>query len=686
MRLRTLIAALMTLSVSASAGELVDGALTVDGKPFYPLGGWDFPFTTADDLNRMGMNVSFRIPSPTDEGMDKFRQHMRECAEHGIQLVPYISYGGAGVIPWETEKVRRVAELASEPNLLAWYVGDDITMVHLDGIQQTVNTLREETPNIATVADYIASETPEAQTVFTKYIDIRCQYNYPIPNETYEYYMNYFDEQREFVGDPLWTWVQSFMWGSTANQFGLGIQDCPGPIPDPEQVRLMAHAAVNRGVRGLMFFPHHSLQLVPELAGEVALFCRELGLFNDQLAAGEQSLNLPTSQADVNAAAFTHDGSVALSVMLMKDHYHRWIDDGIAENVTVRVPWEGRKLPTALLVATPDVAECTVERVGSDSVDVTIPRFEIAGFILLSADRSDLRQVRRGVQKATEQLAVLALPAAVSQTRKVSSQVWRTGFEHLYRGNHIMNGAYRLNEQAASALQANRSNDVVSMWREAMRENRMAMDSLMNFAEARREIVPANRQAYLLSPYSLHKIEGLMSAPPADSPWNFVDDWLVTGPFALGMESEQDTTIPSGMLEKYPPELGFDRTAIFEVVDGRANWQLANADMSGKLDLLHYFGTTVNVIAYARTVVVAPSDMQVDMSLGSNDGAQVLVNGESVFLLHTGRGASPHMDTIPVNLREGENEILVKVENYGSNWQLYLSFDDPDRKLEFRVQ
>ena len=33
------------LGVAASAGRLVDGVLTVDGKPFFPLGSWNSAYT-----------------------------------------------------------------------------------------------------------------------------------------------------------------------------------------------------------------------------------------------------------------------------------------------------------------------------------------------------------------------------------------------------------------------------------------------------------------------------------------------------------------------------------------------------------------------------------------------------------------------------------------------------------------
>ena len=93
----------------------------------------------------------------------------------------------------------------------------------------------------------------------------------------------------------------------------------------------------------------------------------------------------------------------------------------------------------------------------------------------------------------------------------------------------------------------------------------------------------------------------------------------------------------------------------------RRGWRTAGTDASALLDFLGKFGTSDDVVCYARCVVVAPEDMDVVMGLGSNDGARVWVNGDMVFDLHAGRRASQNDDRVPVHLRRGENEVLVKV-------------------------
>jgi len=680
---------LLAFAPNARGARLVDGVLMVGGKPFYPLGSWNFDYTTPQDIDALGMNTAFRGGPSSEQGVAEFRSWMRQANRYGIEVIPYLSYGGAGVDPWPPDAVRRISRLATEPNLLAWYVGDDITMRHLAGIEQTVGVLRSEVPGVPTVADYIARATPEARTTFTQYIDIRCQYSYPIPNDSLTRYMRFFDEQRQFVGDPLWTWVQNFMWGGTARELGFGVQDGPGPIPDPEQVRLLAFCAINRGVRGLMFFPHHELHLLPELAAEVALTCREIRLVSDHVAAGKTTFDLPSSDPIVNATAFTYRGSVVVSAMVAKPTYHRWVDVAVERDVTLEVPWAGPSLPSGYLVATPDVVECQVSPgTKPGTVRLTIQSLEVAGFVLLTTNPSDAAKLRRGMVEATAKLADLALLGSYEQTRKVSDAAWRAGFGTLYEQNDLNLRTHRNDEAVLAAYKNRQYADEIRGWRTSNRMNRAMLDSMARFAEARRDLIPPEDRRFLLSPHSLYRIGGLKDAPAPDDPWHFVKQYVVAGPFPLEWDEQNaPEAVASGFDRAYPPETNGDPTATFASVDGPTRWQLAKADMTGRLDLLRSFVTTDNVVCYARVTVIAPHDTTTTLSLGSNDGAKVWLNGAEVFRWPSeptgGRTAAPRQDEVPMTLRAGENVVLAKVENLGANWQLFVSFHDPGRVLQF---
>ena len=498
--------------VAAPAAELVDGVLLVDGKPFYPLGGWDDEHTSPEYLASLGMNTSFRIPRPTDEGVQSFREHMRACGELGIQVLPYLSYGGEGNSPWPVESVRQVAQLADEPNLLAWYVGDDIGIQHLDGIRQTVTVLREHTPRVATVADYIAEETPEAKTVFTRYVDIRCQYTYPIPNSGFAPYLSFFEQQRRFVGDPLWTWTQAFMWGGTATEFGLGTGDDPGPIPSPEQMRLLCYAAVNRGVRGQLFFQHNTMYQLPERIAEAALFCHEVRLFEEHLAAGIPSFALPTNHSVVDAVAYEYNGSTLVSAMVVGTDYHRWVDEGVIEDLTIDVEWQQADTPRAFLVAFPEVSECRVTHESTETLRIHVPQLEVAGMLLLSANDGRITQLTDDVAAATRALAQLAPGAAGSWTSTASSHAVRAGMGDLTRGDGPLVGAFREARASGASLSQGDEAGAVAAWRRALRATRVGLDSMMARAERRRIAISAHEQRLLHTPFGLAMSDELRAA------------------------------------------------------------------------------------------------------------------------------------------------------------------------------
>ena len=671
------------VGLAAHAGEIKDGILMVDGKPFYPLGSWNFSSTTPEDIARLGMNTSFQGGPGSDAAVEEFRGFMRGCAELGIQVVPYLSYGGAGVVPWAPEAVKSISKLSTEPNLLTWYVGDDITMVHLDGIRQTVTLLREATPSIPTVADYIADETPEARTTFTEFVDIRCQYTYPIPDDTYAEYLEFFDRQRTFVGDPLWTWVQNFMWGRTGEFLGVGAEG-PGPVPDPEQVRLLAHAAINRAVRGLLFFAHHELHRLPELAAEVALTCRETRLFNDHLAAGTPSFNLPCSSSDLSATAFSYHDSVVISAALFKPFYQRYVDEGIVENAMITCPWTGPATPKALLLATPDVIECPVAAgKQAGTIDITLPRLELAGFILVNPSAVQELALRAGAAAIPGQLKELVLTASAAQTRKVCDVVWQLGLDNLYESEAAVLETMRAQERCAAATAKGDTREAFLAWRETFRRCRGLLATVMTFAEDRRDAMPAALEGYLLSPYGLHNIANLGGAPDKSDPWRYNLQWFVAGPFALEADMDNQPGPAPGFERAYPPETAQEAGSTFETLDGPSSWRAADGDISGLLNMRTTFATTENVVAYARCTLTVPKDGEARLSIGSNDGARMWVNGNVVYSEHGPRRGSKQDAEVTAPVHAGANTILVKVENLGGNWKLYLSVHDPDRVYTF---
>jgi hypothetical protein len=677
------VAAMTLVHITASAGVLRNGVLTVNGKPFYPLGSWNSTYTRPADIARLGMNTCYwSCSDPSATGVASVRQRMRACRGLGLQLVAYVTPGPIET-GWTDAQARSFATLAHEPNLLAWYVGDDIGESQLRAMQATVTNLRRHAPGMPAVADFIGKESPEAAETYRRYVDIRCCYDYPVPGKPIREYMGQFEKYRAFAGDPMWTWVQNFMWGSTALRYNLGTEGA-GPIPDPEQVRLLAHAAINRGVRGLLFFSHNQLHRLPEISAEVALTCREVALFNDQLAAGTFTADLPASDPNVNVAAYRNGTSTVLSAMVNRPQYDRWIDEAVVRNVNVDCPWRrSSPLPHALLVATPDVVSCHVARLpGRDALRVTLPSLDVCGFVLLTTDVRQAAALPGRVRAVAAALAGLAPGAAAAQTRKVAGAWWQVGLTEVDTEDSTLPAA-RLADASGDAGARGDSTAAVRYWRQALRASRRVITELMTAIESRRDAVPENQRYLLDNPYALHNLPAIGRAPSRDQPWRYVTRYAVTGPFPLEYGGDEKAPPAAGFVRAYPPETAGSGSDGFETVDGPAHWKEATTLVSGMLNFKTSFRTADNVVAYARATVIASRDMELTLGIGSNDGARVMVNGEQVYTWWGGRVARQNENQVKVKLRKGTNTILAKVANLGGEWQLYLAFSDPARELVF---
>jgi hypothetical protein len=75
----------------------------------------------------------------------------------------------------------------------------------------------------------------------------------------------------------------------------------------------------------------------------------------------------------------------------------------------------------------------------------------------------------------------------------------------------------------------------------------------------------------------------------------------------------------------------------------------------------------------------------VKITLGSNDGAKMWINNAVVYNKHAARNAVADHEILSINLKKGKNTILVKIENIGANWGLYIRLIDPKNELKIKM-
>jgi len=173
--------------------------------------------------------------------------------------------------------------------------------------------------------------------------------------------------------------------------------------------------------------------------------------------------------------------------------------------------------------------------------------------------------------------------------------------------------------------------------------------------------------------------------------------WNVIGPFDTGADpathpaatvEEQSALINASHARPLPPQANLDLAATYEGKGGKAaRWQAAEEDADGYLDLeLLYRGATEWAAACALAYVYSPAKAKFEILAGSDDDLQVRLNGKSVYNWFGGRGASLGDDQFSVELQQGWNEVLLRVDNRWGGWGFFFQIVDPKKVLKFALK
>lgn len=150
------------------------------------------------------------------------------------------------------------------------------------------------------------------------------------------------------------------------------------------------------------------------------------------------------------------------------------------------------------------------------------------------------------------------------------------------------------------------------------------------------------------------------------------DKWLILGPF--------DNAGGIGYNTAYIPENAtqIDRTKKYESIAEQIRWEKSEDDtINGYISL----GDDVDWgVTYAFATVTSPDAREAQFRFDSDDQGKVWLNGKQIFK-HT-KAFSAEIDKyiIPVTLKPGKNNILVKVCEETQGWGFYLRITDTDGK------
>jgi hypothetical protein len=144
----------------------------------------------------------------------------------------------------------------------------------------------------------------------------------------------------------------------------------------------------------------------------------------------------------------------------------------------------------------------------------------------------------------------------------------------------------------------------------------------------------------------------LRAKPQTEGPR--IREWLVSGPFHQGGVTGAQAIF---QLE-FPPEQPGQT----------ADWKPLPAQ--DHVNLAALYPGQENCVAYLKARIIAPEAAFGALLLGSDDGVKAWLNGEVVHSNNVDRGEVPDQDVAPVRLRQGANELLLKVSQGGGGWSV----------------
>jgi hypothetical protein len=133
-----------------------------------------------------------------------------------------------------------------------------------------------------------------------------------------------------------------------------------------------------------------------------------------------------------------------------------------------------------------------------------------------------------------------------------------------------------------------------------------------------------------------------------------------------------------GFAIAYPPEKGIDLKAKYPGKNGEeAVWKPGEFN-DGTVNNLALFKPENNTeaVVYLYREIETSRPMDLPVSFGSDDTLTVWLNGQQVLAVNEQRGCQPDQNQAVLKLKEGKNQLLLKICQGGGEWAFYFQAKD----------
>jgi hypothetical protein len=101
------------------------------------------------------------------------------------------------------------------------------------------------------------------------------------------------------------------------------------------------------------------------------------------------------------------------------------------------------------------------------------------------------------------------------------------------------------------------------------------------------------------------------------------------------------------------------------------DWKLVHADPAAKDPFVFDLGKLIggnDKVAYLRTYIFSDQDQKAELLIGSDDGVIAWLNSKVVHSNNAARPVAIDQDKVQIDLKKGQNELMLKVVQLSGNW------------------
>ncbi|MFO1499553.1 MAG: PSD1 and planctomycete cytochrome C domain-containing protein [Verrucomicrobiota bacterium] len=160
----------------------------------------------------------------------------------------------------------------------------------------------------------------------------------------------------------------------------------------------------------------------------------------------------------------------------------------------------------------------------------------------------------------------------------------------------------------------------------------------------------------------LHAEQDAPAAPPQ------LGEWHLLGPFQAG-------TVGEAFSRDFIGSSKIDLKQTFE--DGKIRWTPRTDLNDGQVHEL----LGENAATYLHRTITTAEARPLLISLGSDDGLQVWLNGKKVLSREVERAVAPNQDSLELQLAKGENQLLLKINNGAGDSGFYFAVNEDQSSL-----